>query len=88
MGYFDRLGNMELAIAIRTLLKNDERLSVQAGAGIVFDSRPAAEYEETVNKARALFAFSTAKSLSDWTMRNAFAGSASAGAPPIGVGIA
>src|SRR5438876_1768738 len=49
VGYFDRLGNMELAIAIRALLQNGRRLSAQAGAGIVFDSKPKAEYEETVN---------------------------------------
>ena len=47
---------MELAIAIRTLLQRGRRLSAQAGAGVVFDSKPAAEYDETVNKARALFA--------------------------------
>jgi anthranilate synthase component 1 len=55
-GYFDRRGGMEMAIAIRTLLQNGRRVSVQAGAGVVFDSRPVAEYEETVNKAKAIFA--------------------------------
>src|SRR5258707_15792555 len=56
VGYFDRLGNMELAIAIRTLLQRGRRLSAQAGAGVVFDSKPAAEYDETGDKAGALFA--------------------------------
>jgi anthranilate synthase component 1 len=47
---------MEMCIAIRTLLASGRRVSAQSGAGIVYDSRPAAEYHETVNKARALFA--------------------------------
>jgi anthranilate synthase component 1 len=46
---------MEMCIAIRMLIKSGDRLSAQAGAGIVFDSKPAAEYAETVNKAKALF---------------------------------
>ncbi|ACG75371.1 anthranilate synthase component I [Anaeromyxobacter sp. K] len=55
VGYFDRGGDMEMCIAIRTLLANGRRVSVQSGAGIVYDSDPAAEYQETVNKARAVF---------------------------------
>jgi anthranilate synthase component 1 len=55
VGYFDRGGDMEMCIAIRTLMANGKRVSVQAGAGIVYDSVPAAEYQETVNKARAVF---------------------------------
>jgi anthranilate synthase component I len=55
VGYFDRGGNMEMCIAIRTLVQRGRRVSVQAGAGLVYDSRPEAEYEESVNKARALF---------------------------------
>ena len=55
VGYFDRGGDMEMAIAIRTLMASAGRISVQAGAGIVYDSDPAAEYQETVNKARAVF---------------------------------
>jgi anthranilate synthase component 1 len=46
---------MEMCIAIRTLMQSGRRISVQAGAGLVYDSRPSAEYQETVNKARALF---------------------------------
>ncbi|MDR0528182.1 MAG: anthranilate synthase component I [Zoogloeaceae bacterium] len=53
-GYLDFHGNMDLAIAIRTAVIRNGRLSVQAGAGIVADSDPHAEWEETRNKARAL----------------------------------
>jgi len=55
VGYFDRGGDMEMCIAIRTLMQAGRRISVQAGAGLVYDSKPALEYQETVNKARALF---------------------------------
>ena len=55
VGYFDRGGDMEMCIAIRTLMASGRRVSAQAGAGIVYDSKPAAEYQETVNKARAIF---------------------------------
>ena len=55
VGYFDRGGDMEMCIAIRTFSCRGRHVSVQAGAGIVYDSKPAAEYVETVNKARALF---------------------------------
>jgi len=55
VGYFDRGGGMEMCIAIRTLMASGRRVSVQAGAGIVYDSVPATEYKETVNKARAVF---------------------------------
>ncbi len=54
VGYFDRSGDMEMCIAIRTLLQKGRRVSVQAGGGLVYDSKPAAEYQETVNKARAV----------------------------------
>jgi len=55
VGYFDRRGDMEMCIAIRTLMANGRRVSVQAGGGLVYDSVPEAEYEETLNKARAVF---------------------------------
>ena len=42
---------MDLAIAIRTLVTHQNRIHLQAGAGIVADSDPASEYDETVNKA-------------------------------------
>ncbi len=51
VGYISFDGNMDLAIAIRTLVAHDNQIHLQAGAGIVADSDPAAEYQETVNKA-------------------------------------
>ena len=54
VGYFDYAGNMDTCIAIRTMVLKDGVARVQAGAGIVADSVPASEYEETVNKARGL----------------------------------
>ena len=56
VGYVDSSGDLDLAIAIRTFMRNGRRLSVQAGAGIVHDSVPEAEFQETLTKARALFA--------------------------------
>jgi anthranilate synthase component I len=54
VGYFSFSGNMDMAIAIRTLVVKGGRVHLQAGAGIVADSDPASEYQETVNKARAV----------------------------------
>ncbi|GFO60344.1 anthranilate synthase component I [Geomonas silvestris] len=54
VGYFSFSGNMDMAIAIRTLVVKDGKVHLQAGAGIVADSDPAAEYMETVNKAKAV----------------------------------
>lgn len=54
VGYFDYSGNMDTCIAIRTLVLENGLAKIQAGAGIVADSIPEAEYEETVNKAKAL----------------------------------
>ncbi|TWJ32723.1 anthranilate synthase component I [Geobacter argillaceus] len=51
VGYFSFSGNMDLAIVIRTLVVRDGKIHLQAGAGIVADSVPAAEYQETRNKA-------------------------------------
>jgi len=53
VGYFDFAGNADLAIAIRTAFLRDGVARVQAGAGLVLDSVPETEYEETVNKAGA-----------------------------------
>jgi anthranilate synthase component 1 len=53
VGYFDLAGDMDMAIAIRTALSRDGRASVQAGAGIVADSVPEAEYRESRDKAAA-----------------------------------
>ena len=52
MGYFSYSGNMDTCITIRTLIIKDNRIYVQAGAGIVADSVPEREYIETVNKAK------------------------------------
>lgn len=54
VGYFDYAGNMDTCIAIRTMVLENGEAKVQAGAGIVADSVPELEFEETVNKARAL----------------------------------
>ncbi len=54
IGYFSFLGDMDLCIAIRTLVLHGNRGVLQVGAGIVADSRPEAEYRETMDKARAL----------------------------------
>jgi anthranilate synthase component 1 len=54
VGYLSFTGNLDLAIAIRTLVSRAGRIHLQAGAGIVADSRPEAEYDETVAKARAV----------------------------------
>src|SRR4051812_14984440 len=54
VGYIDFAGNLDFCIAIRTITLRDGVARIQAGAGIVADSNPAAEYEETRDKARAL----------------------------------
>jgi len=54
VGYFDYSGNMDTCIAIRTMVATRGEIYIQAGAGIVADSVPEKEYEETVNKAKAL----------------------------------
>ena len=54
VGYLDFAGNLDFCITIRTLVITGQRAMVQAGAGIVADSNPQAEYQETQDKARAL----------------------------------
>jgi anthranilate synthase component I len=54
VGYMDYAGNLDSCIAIRTIVIKDGEATVQAGAGVVADSVPEREYEETVSKARAL----------------------------------
>ena len=54
VGYFSADGNMDTCIALRTALLKDGRMYVQAGGGVVADSNPEAEYQESCNKARAL----------------------------------
>jgi anthranilate synthase component 1 len=53
VGYLGFNGDMDLCIAIRTAVIKDGRIFVQAGAGIVADSDPDAEWQETLNKAKA-----------------------------------
>ena len=54
VGYFSYNGNMDTCIAIRTLVLKDETVYIQAGGGIVADSKVENEYEETLNKMMAL----------------------------------
>ena len=54
VGYFSAGGDMDMCIALRTAVVKDGKLYIQAGGGVVYDSDPEAEFEETVNKARAI----------------------------------
>ena len=54
VGYFSHSGNQETAIALRTMVMKDGRAYIQAGCGVVADSDPATEYQESLNKAKAL----------------------------------
>ena len=54
IGYFSANGEFDTCIALRTAVAKNKKFYVQAGAGIVADSKPIKEYEETVNKAKAL----------------------------------
>jgi anthranilate synthase component 1 len=55
LGYFSYDGNLDSCITLRTALLQKGRMYIQAGGGVVADSDPAAEYQETINKASALF---------------------------------
>jgi len=55
VGYFDYAGNMDTCIAIRTIVLEGGVATIQTGAGIVADSVPESEFQETVNKSRAMF---------------------------------
>jgi anthranilate synthase component I len=54
VGYFDYRGNMDTCITLRTMVMCNGKIYIQAGAGLVADSDPTSEYQETVNKAKAL----------------------------------
>lgn len=54
LGYFSAGGDMDMCIALRTAVVKDEKLYIQAGGGVVYDSDAEAEYEETVNKSKAI----------------------------------
>ncbi|WP_227269346.1 anthranilate synthase component I [Roseobacter weihaiensis] len=54
VGYFSAGGDMDMCIALRTAVVQDQRLYIQAGGGVVYDSDPEAEYQETVHKSNAI----------------------------------
>ena len=54
VGYFSYTGNMDLCITIRTILVKEGKTYIQVGAGIVADSDPDSEYQETVNKGEGM----------------------------------
>ncbi|NCW59861.1 MAG: anthranilate synthase component I [Rhodobacteraceae bacterium] len=54
LGYFSAAGEMDMCIALRTAIVKDEKLYIQAGGGVVYDSDPEAEYMETVHKSNAI----------------------------------
>ncbi len=54
VGYFSAGGDMDICIALRTAVTKDEKLYIQAGGGVVYDSDPETEFQETVNKSNAL----------------------------------
>ena len=54
IGYFSANGDFDTCIALRTAITKNNKFYVQAGAGIVADSKPINEYNETINKAKAL----------------------------------
>lgn len=54
VGYFSAGGDMDMCIALRTAVVQDQKLYIQAGGGVVYDSNPEAEYDETVHKSNAI----------------------------------
>jgi anthranilate synthase component 1 len=54
VGYFSSGGDMDMCIALRTAIVKDQKLYIQAGGGVVYDSDPEAEYMETVHKSNAI----------------------------------
>jgi anthranilate synthase component 1 len=54
VGYFSAMGDMDMCIALRTAVVKDQKLYIQAGGGVVYDSDPEAEFQETVNKSKAI----------------------------------
>ena len=54
IGYFSAIGDFDTCIALRTAIVKNNKFYVQAGAGIVADSKPINEYKETINKSKAL----------------------------------
>ena len=70
VGYFSAQGDMDICIALRTAVVKDHTLYVQAGGGVVFDSDPEAEFQETVNKSKALMQAAAEASLFVGSKRN------------------
>ncbi|MBL6426145.1 MAG: anthranilate synthase component I [Maritimibacter sp.] len=54
VGYFSAMGDMDMCIALRTAVLKDRKLYIQSGGGVVYDSDPEAEFQETVNKSKAI----------------------------------
>ncbi|MEJ2035492.1 MAG: chorismate-binding protein, partial [Maritimibacter sp.] len=54
VGYFSAQGDMDMCLALRTAVLKDQKLYIQAGGGVVYDSDPEAEFQETVNKSKAI----------------------------------
>lgn len=54
VGYFSAGGDMDMCIALRTAILSEQKLYIQAGGGVVYDSDPEAEYMETVHKSNAI----------------------------------
>ena len=54
VGYFSAGGDMDMCIALRTAIVKDQKLYIQAGGGVVYDSDPESEYQETVHKSNAI----------------------------------
>ena len=54
VGYFSAGGDMDMCIALRTAIVKDQKLYIQAGGGVVYDSDPEAEFMETVHKSNAI----------------------------------
>ena len=54
VGYFSAAGDMDMCIALRTAILKDQKLYIQAGGGVVYDSVPEDEYMETVHKSNAI----------------------------------
>ncbi|HEY1349597.1 MAG TPA: anthranilate synthase component I [Ktedonobacteraceae bacterium] len=74
VGYFSYSGNLDTAIALRTMVIKDGQAYIQAGGGIVADSNPTAEYQESLHKARALLrALDMAEELAASTERQGYA---------------
>ena len=71
VGYFAANGSMDTCIVLRTAIVKDGTMYVQAGGGVVADSDPEAEFQETVNKAKALMAAAD-EAIRQWSNNRGF----------------